>query len=143
MMSMTITFDTETIRLITLFENLTNVAVKDCVMDEDKTVVYFVIEEGYMGRAIGKNGNSIKRTKRLIKKNVKIFEFSKDVDKFIKNLIPQVNFAKVITENNRAELEIWIDKKYKATVIGRDAKNLKVYKELLQRNHDINDITIR
>ena len=73
---MTLTFDTETIRMITLFENLTDTIVKDCIVDNFNKTVYFVIEEGKIGMAIGRNGESVKHVESLIKKRVKIFEFS-------------------------------------------------------------------
>ena len=140
---MPVTLDTETIRLITLFENLTGAGVKDCLVDDSNSVVYFVIDEGEVGRAIGKNGSSVKNTERLIKKVVKIFEFSGNVEKFIRNLIPQINSLKLKTENGRNVVDVWVDKKDKAAVIGRDGKNLKIYKELLQRNHAISEIKVR
>ena len=140
---MQITLNTETIRLITLFENVTGAGVKDCLIDNDNKTVYFVIQEGEVGKAIGKNGSTVKKTENLIKKNVKIFEFSDDIEKFVKNLIPQINLIKLKTENGKNEVDIWVNKKDKAMIIGRDRKNLKVYKELLQRNHDISQMSIR
>ena len=140
---MPVTLDTETIRLVTLFENVTGSGVKDCLVDSQNGVVYFVIDEGEVGRAIGKNGAIVKKTENLIKKNIKVFEFSDDVEKFARNLIPQISSVKLRTENGRNLMDVWVAKKDKAVVIGRDGKNLKVYKELLQRNHDINEITIR
>ena len=140
---MPVTLDTETIRLITLFENLTGAGVKDCLVDNNNSIVYFVIDEGEIGKAIGKNGSSVKNTERLIKKVVKIFEFSDNAEKFIRNLIPQINSLKLKTENGRNVVDVWVDKKDKAVVIGRDGKNLKIYKELLHRNHAISEITVR
>ena len=140
---MPVTLDTETIRLITLFENLTGAGVRDCLIDNENGVVYLVIDEGEVGRAIGKNGSSVKNTEHLIKKNVKIFEFSENVEKFTRNLIPQITSLKLKIEDGRNVVEARVDKRDKPTVIGRDGKNLKIYKELLQRNHDIRGITIR
>jgi len=140
---MPITLDTETIRLITLFENLTGAGVRDCLVDYENGVVYFVIDEGEVGKAIGKNGSTVKNTEKLIKKDVKIFEFSENIEKFTRNLIPQITSLKLKTEDGRNVVEVRVGKRYKATVIGRDGKNLKVYKELLQRNHDIRKITVR
>ena len=140
---MPVTLDTETIRLITLFENLTGAGVRDCLVDNENGVVYFVIAEGEAGRAIGKNGVSVKNTEKMIKKDIKVFEFSDDTERFVRNLIPQINSVKLRTENGRAVIDVWVDKKDKAVVIGRDGRNLKIYKELLQRNHDISELTVR
>jgi N utilization substance protein A len=139
---MVLTLDTESIRLITLFENLTGTAVKDCLIDNSCNTVYFLIQEGKVGMAIGKNGGSIKHVERLIKKNIKVFEYSDDLNKFIKKLIPQSLEVK-IKNGEKISVEVKVDKKDKAVVIGRDGKNLKLYKELLQRNHGISELTIR
>ncbi len=139
---MTVSFDTETIRLVTLFENLTGTLVKDCLVGENE-IVYFIIEEGKAGVAIGKNGYSVKNAENLIKKNIKIFEFSKDLSTFVKNLIPKAGEIKIRNENERTVVEIKVEKKDKAMVIGRDSKNIKLYRELLQRNHDVNEVIVR
>lgn len=140
---MSVTLDTEKIRLITLFENLTGAGVRDCLVDDENRIVYFVIEEGDIGKAIGKNGAVVKKTESLIRKDIKVFEFSDDVETFTRNLIPAINLVKLKTENGRSVIDVWVDKRNKAVVIGRDGKNLKVYKELLQRNHGISGVTVR
>ncbi len=139
---MSLTFDTETIRLITLFENLTGVRVKDCLIDKENNTVYFVIEEGMVGIAIGKNGSVVKNAEKVIGKNIKIFEFSKDLKTFVKNLIPQANEVKIKNDNNLITVEVKVDKKEKAIVIGRDEKNLKILKQLFQRNHKVNNLVV-
>ena len=102
-----------------------------------------MIDEGEVGKAIGKNGSVVKRTENLIRKHIKIFEFSVSIEKFVRNLIPQINSVKLKTEDSRTVAEIWVDKNDKAAVIGRDGKNLKIYKELLQRNHNVSELTVR
>lgn len=139
---MTLSFDTETIRMITLFENLTGTPVKDCLIDDSNNTVYFVIGEGKVGMAIGKNGDSVKNVENLIKKNVKLFEFSTNLNNFIKKLIPQTIEIKIRNED-RIMVEVKVDRKDKAMTIGRDGRNLKLYKELLERSHGVNELIIR
>lgn len=139
---MTVTFDTETIRLITLFENITGAPVKDCLMDE-RGEIYFVVEEGKAGVAIGKNGNSVKHVENMIKKNIKIFEFSSDLSEFVKHLIPHVTEVKIRNESDKTVVEVRVERQSKALVIGRDGRNLKLYKELLGRNHGVNELLVK
>jgi N utilization substance protein A len=134
-------FDTETIRLITLFENVTGAPVKDCIIDNN--TVYFVIEEGKVGIAIGKNGNSVKHAEKMIGKVIKIFEYSNDLARFVKNLMPQVVEVKIRNENEKIIVEIKVERKDRALIIGRDGKNLNLFKQLLQRTHSISDLLIR
>ncbi len=138
---MTITFNTETIRLLTLFENMTNAPVRDCFTDNG--VVYFIVEEGKIGLAIGKNGSSIKNVEKVVGKKVKVFEYSKDPKKFVKNLIPQCKEVNIINDNGMIKVEIKVGRKDKGFVIGRGGEKIKIYKEILKRVHNISDIQVK
>lgn len=138
---MTMKFDTETIRLMTLFENLTGVHVKDCLFDE--STIYFVVEEKKIGIAIGKNGNNVKNVEGVISKTIKLFEFSNDLSKFVKNLISKAVSVTINNKNDGIVVEVKVDKNDRPMVIGRDGKNLKIFKELLKRSHNVSDLVIR
>ena len=140
---MKLSFDTETIRLMTLFENIMHVRVKDCVLDSKNNTVYFIVEEGMIGIAIGKNGSSVKYAERVIGKTIKLFEFSNNLVEFVKKMIPQTTAIKVRTENNRVTIELHVEKRNRPIVIGREGRNLKLYKELLKRNHKVDELVIR
>lgn len=136
---MTITFNTETIRLLTLFENITNVPVRDCFVNND--VIYYIVEEGKIGLAIGKNGTSIKNVEKVVRKKVKVFEYSSDPVKFIKKLIPQCREVKINNSDNTVEIRV--NKRDRGLVIGRGGEKIKVYKEILKRIHNISDIQVK
>ena len=140
---MVVEFNTEIIRLITLFENLSKVNVKDCLVDKETNTVFFVVNEKEAGLAIGKNGRKIKEIEKILNKNIKIFEFSKDLVSFVKNLIPSSAEIRVINENERVIVEVRVEKSLKPVVIGRDKRNLKIYKEFLKRLHKVDDLIIR
>lgn len=137
------TFDTETIRLITLFENMTHAPVKDCLVDDSTNTVYFVVEEGKIGVAIGKNGSNVKHAEQIIGKTIKLFEFSNDIVSFAKKIIPQATAIKVRNEDGRVTIEVRVEKKNRPIVIGREGRNLKVYKELFKRSHNVDNVMIR
>ncbi len=138
---MTIVFTMEAIRLLTLFENVTNVSVKDCFVNDD--TVYYVVEKGKIGLAIGKGGNSIKNVERVVGKKIKVYEYSSDPSEFVKNLIPQTKEVKIINKENRIEAEIRVDKSDRGFVIGRGGERIKVYKEILKRIHNISDLKVK
>lgn len=140
---MALTLDTETIRLITLFENITQAPVKDCLVDDCTNTVYFIIEEGKLGVAIGKNGNSVRHAERVIGKTIKLLEFSSDIVSFVKKVIPQATAIKVRSEDGKTTIEVHVDKQSRPIVIGRDGRNLKIHKELFKRNHKIDNLIIR
>ena len=133
-------FTTETIRLLTLFENVTNVPVRDCFTDNG--VVYYVVEENKARLAIGKNGASIKNAERVIGKKIKIYEYSPNLEKFVKNLIPQSREIKII-KNDEDIVEIKVSKNDKGFVIGRGGEKIKIYKQILKRIHNVVDLKVR
>ena len=137
------TFDTDTIRLMTLFENVTNAPVMDCIVDKDSNTICFVVGEGKIGLAIGRNGSSVRHVERITGKTVRLFEFSGDLDTFVKRLIPQANRVRVKCENNETVVEISVEKKNRAFVIGRDSRNLRMCKELLKRSHRVDELSVK
>ncbi len=140
---MNMCFDTDTIRLITLYENMMKVDIKDCICDDDNHTVYLVIEEGMIGMAIGKNGISVKRAENVSRKTIKLFEYSENLVEFVKKIIPQATGVKVRNEDSKITVDVKVDKKSRPIVIGRGGKNLKLYKELLKRSHQVDDMIIR
>ena len=138
---MTVVLTTETIKLMNLFETITHIPVKDCLIENN--MVYFLVEEGTIRKAIGANGISVKTFKSLVKKDVKVYEYSKDLLKFIKNLIPQARDVRIKTEGDNVIAEVKIDKSAKPIVMGRNGRNIKVIKEFLKRNHKIKDLIVR
>ena len=130
-------FNTEAIQVINLFESFTGVSVKDCLIQE-KTV-YIVVEEGQINLAIGKNGTLVKELERILKKNIKIFEYKAELKDFVKSLIPQ---AKSVEIKDKV-IEVKVDKTDRPIVIGRDSKNLKIVEELLKRNSKIERVVVK
>lgn len=129
-------FDRETIQTINLFENLTGTEVKDCISDESG--VYFLVEDGKAGFAIGKNGKSIKNIQKMLGKDVKVFEYNEDPEKFIKNLIPEAEEINV----NKKNATININPRKRGKVIGKRGSKIKKIRELVKRNLNVENLKI-
>ena len=128
-------FDTDTIRVIAAFENITGTEVRDCVCSD---VIYFLVNPGKMALAIGKDGHNIKTAEKMLKKHIKIFEWSEDCEQFIKNLIPSAQ--KIDINGDKATLAI--DTETRGMVIGKKGCNIKVIREFLERNSNIKGLKI-
>ena len=76
----------EDIAFINLFEGVTRAGVKDCMVDEQKGKIMFVVNEGQAGIAIGKGGVNIKQLQEKLKKRIEILEYSGDPIKFVSNI---------------------------------------------------------
>jgi len=134
---MTIKFGTQNIRDIGAFERITKVHVIDCIRDESG--VYFMIEPGKSGLAIGKNGTVIRNVSRVLGKTVKVFEFAESPEDMVKNMIPSAKSIEIV----RDSVVVTIPNSDRSVTIGRSGRNIKVMKEFLSRHFKVNYLRLR
>jgi len=140
-----IKLSTESIRYIALFEGLTGATAKDCIVDEENSRIIFVVKNGDMGLAIGRNGENINRVKRSIGKQVEVIEYSEDLEEFLKNIIRPVLVRNISVsyKDNKRIAYVEVLSKDKGLAIGRNGKNVEKAKILVQRHHGIDDVIIQ
>jgi N utilization substance protein A len=136
---------TEGIRYIALFESLTRAVARDCYIDDENDRVIFVVKNGDMGLAIGKNGNNINRVKKSIGKHVEIVEFSGEVDEFIVNALQPVSVKKVhvVSKENKKLAYVEVMSKDRGIAIGKNGRNIHKAKVLAQRHYGLDDVIIQ
>ena len=142
---MGIKISTDEIKYIGLFESMTGATVKDCIFEDNKNKIVYVVKEGDMGLAIGKNGTNAQKVKETLNKPIDIIEYSEDPVKFIKNIIWPVKVKSIHVSERKDGKKIAIldiNKKYKGLVIGKEGKNIDRIKNLLKRHHNLDDIMI-
>jgi N utilization substance protein A len=121
-------YNEETLGFIKLFENVTKAKVKDFYYG---TRLIFIVNEGDIGRAIGKGGVNIKKLINLFNKKIKIVEYDKDIKKFIKNLIAPIK-GKVYIEEDKVIIE-GKGARFKKEVLGKGRRNLKEYQDITSK----------
>jgi N utilization substance protein A len=131
---MKVTLDAHTIQIVNLFQNMTGTSVIDCIPESDE--IYFVVAKGQYGLAIGKNGSRIRLAEKVFKKSIKIFEYSSDLDEFIKNVTGDSEIKKM--EKGNGLLIIDVQQGNRARIIGKNGKNIKVINRFLERLFNIN-----
>lgn len=127
-------YDKTLLGYITIFENLTSARVKDCFFDRNENLV-FVVNEGETGKAIGRNGSNTKRIGNLIKKKIRVIGYSKDVVKFVKNIVGHFDIEVSVNEK-----EIFInakDSQTRAHLLGREKSGLKELNEIVRKYFDV------
>ncbi|MBI5346983.1 MAG: NusA-like transcription termination signal-binding factor [Candidatus Aenigmarchaeota archaeon] len=134
---MKVTLDMNTIQTINLFHNITGSNVVDCVDTED--MLYFVVQKGEYGLAVGKNGAKIKIVEKKLRKTVKIFEYSEDLETFIKNIVPEAQE----TTFNEKKILVRLKPADRAKVIGKAGKNIKIINVFLKRLFDIEEMKVK
>src|SRR3989344_594211 len=125
-------FTKETIDYINLFESLTKSKIKDCFVNN---IILFIVEDGYIGRAVGRKGRNVTMISRLIKKRIKLVEFNKSIEIFVKNLIYPIQ-GKIYKEDNLVCIEL-NKSSDKAIILGRDKKNLQEMQNIVSNYFDV------
>ncbi len=144
-MTQTIKLTTDQMRLISLFQNVTGATARDCVEDEKKNRVIFVVNSGKMGLAIGKGGSHIKSLQNIVKKNVELVEYYDDPEKFLKNmlnskLVSEVKISK--RSDGSTQAIVIVDPTKKGIVVGREGRNAEKARLLARRYFDITSVLI-
>ena len=133
----------ESIHYIALFENMTRAKILDCIPEEERLV--YVVKQGDMGLAIGKNGENINRVKKALDKPIELVEYSEDPVTFLKNAFGPVslNSVNIMNKNGKRLAYVEIPNKEKGLAIGRNGKNIEKVKMLVRRHHDIEDVFLQ
>ena len=132
-------FDSESMELMAFFEANTGAMVKDCISSDEKLI--FIIGENEMGKAIGKNGINIKKMERLLKKKIKLTEFSSDVLQFVRNLIYPAEVSDVRLEEGVVTVH-GKDTSARAILIGRERSNINYLTGIVKRYFDIREMRV-
>ena len=133
-----IKYDSDLIKLMTIFESISGAKVKDCIADDK---VIFIIEENDMGKAIGRNGINIKKMENATKKKIKLVEFSQDPVQFIRNFIYPMQALQINNEEGIITIH-GKDSNSKAIIIGRERQNLNQMLEIAKRYFDLKEIKV-
>jgi N utilization substance protein A len=132
-------YNLDSINLRVAFENIAGINLKDCFVKQDKII--YITKEGDIGKAIGKGGVNVKKAADIVKKNLKIVEFSGDLVQFVKNLIYPIVAESVSVEEGIVRIRI-NGVREKGIVIGRESRNLKELKEIIKKYFDVEDIKV-
>ncbi len=137
-----VTFDTETLGYIRLFEERTGARVKDCFEAEDKLIV--LVHPGDIPKAVGPGGVLVDRLKGMLKKEIQVVEYADEPAALARNIFywyspRQVDLA---PKGRGRHATITVDPAWKARAIGKAGKNLKIARAILLRHTDIVSVSV-
>jgi len=133
-------YDVELLKLMSLFEKITRADLKDCFVNRERVV--FIVQQGEMGKALGKQKFNLQKIEETINRKIKIVEFNPDVLEFIKNLMYPLKILEIKQEDAIVTIK-GPDTKTKGLMIGARAQNLRNYEELVKKYFDnVNEIKV-
>lgn len=130
---------------ISLLERITGVTAKDCIWDNERNRVIFVLREGNLGKVVGKGGVTIRRIREQIKKPIDVVEYDDDPAELTKNALSPAKIVSVTlaTRGNRKTVVVTVASSTdKGKAIGKTGWNISRAKLLLKRYFDIDNILI-
>ena len=133
---MRVQLNTETIRQISLFKDITGAHALDMITSEE---IYFVVAENEYGLAIGKDGRNIRKAEYVFRKPIRIIEYSPDLETFIRNMIPH---AKEIVKQG-GKIEVRIAPSDRSKVIGKAGYRIKIMEEFVKRFFDAESFKVK
>jgi len=111
---------------MSLFQSITSVTARDCVVDDKMDRVIFILNKGQMGLAIGKGGATIRQLQNVVARKVELVEYSEDASDFVRNMLnPQmVNDVKITQRTDGSkQAVVLVDAKRKGVVVGKEGRN--------------------
>lgn len=138
---MAVTYDTDMIRTINMFESITGVDAIDALITDDEA--YFVVPEGKAGMAIGKGGKVVKKLQRKLDRNVKIYEYSDNIGKFLNNIVPaDIRGVDIDDDGDHTEVEINVSRENKGRVVGKNGNKIDSIRQILARTHNVDEVRV-
>jgi len=112
-------------------------------MDAGEKLV-FVVEKGQGNIAVGKKGEHMIKLKEKTGKNIQVVEYSDDPEQFVKNVFFIYNPTKVVIEQRGkiTHATVTVDPELKGRAIGKAGKNLRVARDVVNRHHDIQSLSV-
>jgi N utilization substance protein A len=132
-------------KYMALFENLTGATLMDCVIDEGDETIIFTVKKGEIGLAIGREGEKIKRFKRMTNRQIEIFEYLDTAMKFISRALKpaRIKEIKIIDRVDGGQVAmVSVDPKDKGIAIGKNGRNIKIIRFLAKRYFNVENIVI-
>ena len=137
-----VSFDTETLGYIRIFEERTGARVKDCFEAEEKLV--YLVYPGEVHKAVGPGGVLVDRLKGMLKKEIQVVEWSDDPEALVRNIFYWYSPKSVVfgPKGTGRHATVTVDPAWKARAIGKAGKNLKVARAILLRHSDVVSVSV-
>jgi N utilization substance protein A len=130
-------------KFIQLLQNMTGATIVDCIIDGE--TILFTVKKGEVGLAVGKGGDKIKRFRAMTNKQVEIFEYLEDPDKFLRNALKpaKVKDIRLVDRMDGHKIAmVNVDPKDKGIAIGKNGENIKKIRFLAKRYFELENVVV-
>jgi len=139
----TITLSDEARQYIGAFEEATDAAAVDCVVDDANDRVVYVVATGDMPKAIGRGGKRVQRLEERLGRDVELVEDAPTAAGFVANALgPAAVYNVTISENRDTVAYAEVAREDRGVAIGSEGRNIQMAKLLAERHFDVDDIQL-
>jgi N utilization substance protein A len=134
----------EEMKYVTIFQDVTGVTPKDCIVSDELNSIIFVVDNDKVGLAVGKRGYNVKYLAKLFGRNIDVVGWAENLEEFVKNVFTPARVYRVqlMESSNRRTLYVYVDPKDKGMAIGKNGRNVAKAKVLMKRYYDIDGVVI-
>lgn len=141
---MGVVLNEEKIALIARFEHITGAGSRDIITDDENDRYIFIVNNGEMGLAIGKQGANIKKASETLGRRCEVVEYSDNPSQFLRNCFHPAKVTEIQYSDYHGEqiAHVVIRDEDRGIAIGKAGKNLNRTKMIAQREHNIQNIIL-
>ncbi|MEB3846895.1 MAG: NusA-like transcription termination signal-binding factor [Desulfurococcales archaeon] len=135
----------EELRYLSILEELTGALGIRCIMDEENNKLIFLVKDTDVGKAIGRGGKNVKLLRALLKKNIEIVAYAEDIEGMVRNLFPSVKIlgVDIVKRGDSKTVIVKVAEEDKGRAIGREGRNIKRARLVLQKLFGVNSVVIK
>ncbi len=135
----------EEFRYIALLHELTNVFVRDCIVDDENNRIIFLVDPRDIGKAIGPRGMYVQRLRRLLNRDIEIVGYSDKLEEQVKYALAPAKVKEVRVINRPGGKKVvyaTVEPRDKGIAIGKNGKNVARAALILRRYYGIDSVII-
>ncbi|MFP4591658.1 MAG: NusA-like transcription termination signal-binding factor [Halobacteriales archaeon] len=132
--------DAEALRLLATFESVTGVEAIDCVVDDARDRVAFVVPAGDIAAAIGPDGRTVEALEGRLGRDVHLVELAERAEDFVANCLRPAAVYGVTIEDGRAIVEV--ADADRGTAIGAGGGRIELARTLAARHFDLETVEL-
>lgn len=130
-------------RLLALFEDVTDVAVRDCLIVDEYDLVAFVVPPAKMSEAIGPGGQTVERLEAKLDRSVTLVADADVAEDFVASaLAPAAVLNVTISNNGDVVAYVEVAEEDRGVAIGKGGRNIDVARRLADRHFDIDGVEL-
>lgn len=153
MLKRRIKLDRHSMELITLFNNISDAIIKDCLIfkspDTNTEILIFLVKKEDVGKAIGKAGEHVKDLMNKLHKKIDVLPFSEDLEEFIHFILnttkSSIKVESIEVKEGKSEKKtviISVRPEDRGKAIGKDGSMIKKIKLLVLRHFMVDNVII-